>query len=289
MAQVNKTLALTLFQWNTLSYHLSDKVSFPYAKDDQLKWENRLPLIKKILEENSPDVICLEELGNYDSGFKSDILDKLTIKYDIAFGTRTHPTLGINLGILIGVNKELFSIEKYENVALEEEEGKPGGQNMIWAIILDKKSGNKFVIIVIHLKAKEKFENIRIGQVNFLMKFIENNLLRKYPIFILGDFNAEPSYTCMNNLFENKTLKAKSLFDLKKLDYSTIKLRDKLYKRIIDYIIFISKNEDNTENELIIKKPERGKPKIDENIGLPNDEFPSDHLFLKAEVDLVFY
>ena len=109
MAEVNKTLALTLFQWNTLSYHLSDKVSFPYAKDDQLKWENRLPLIKKILEENSPDVICLEELGNYDSGFKSDILDKLTIKYDIAFGTRTHPTLGINLGILIGVNKELFS------------------------------------------------------------------------------------------------------------------------------------------------------------------------------------
>ena len=72
------------------------------------------------------------------------------------------------------------------------------------------------------------------------------------------------------------------------MDYSTIKLRDKLYKRIIDYIIFISKNEDNTNNELIIKTTERAKPEIDETIGLPNENFPSDHLFLKADVDLIF-
>ena len=71
-------------------------------------------------------------------------------------------------------------MEKYENVILEDEEGKPGGQNMIWSIILDKKSGNKFIVIVAHLKAKEPNENIRIGQINHLMKFIEQNFLRKY-------------------------------------------------------------------------------------------------------------
>ena len=65
-------------------------------------------------------------------------------------------------------------------------------------------------------------------------------------------------------------------------------MRDKLYRRIIDYILFISKKENNTENELNIKKAEKGKPEIDENIGLPNDKFPSDHLFLKADVDLLF-
>ena len=284
-----KKISFSLFQWNTLSKHLSDKKSFPYAKDDNLKWENREPLIKKILEENSPDIICLEELGNYDSEFKSNILDKLTIKYDFAFGERKAPTLGINLGSVIGVNKELFTMEKYENVILEDEEGKPGGQNMIWSIILDKKSGNKFIVIVAHLKAKEPNENIRIGQINHLMKFIEQNFLRKYPIFILGDFNAEPSYTCVKNLFKNEELNAKSLLDLTKLDYSTIKLREKMYKRIIDYIIFISKEKDNINNELIIKKAERAKPEIDESIGLPNDKFPSDHLFLKADVDLIFY
>ena len=281
-------LSLTLMQWNTLSYHLSDKKAFPYAQDENLKWENRLPLIKKYLEENKPDIICLEEIGNFEQGFKSDIIDKLTIKYDIAFGQRSSTTLGINLGCLIGVNKELFTLEKYESIALEEQEGKPGGQNMVWALILDKKSGNKFIVFVVHLKAKEAFENIRIGQVEHLIKFIEKNFLGKYPIFILGDFNAEPSYTCINNLLNNEKLNVKSLFDLKKLDYTTIKLRDKMYKRIIDYILFVSKNKNNSDNELSIKYAERAKPDIDESIGLPNDKFPSDHLFLKAEVDLMF-
>ena len=281
-------LSFSLMQWNTLSYHLSDKKAFPYAQDENLKWENRLPLIKKYLEENKADIICLEEIGNFDQGFKSDIIDKLTIKYDIAFGQRSSTTLGINLGCLIGVNKELFTLEKYESIALEDEEGKPGGQNMVWALILDKKSGNKFIVFVVHLKAKEAFENIRIGQVEHLIKFIEKNFLGKYPIFILGDFNAEPSYTCINNLLNNEKLNVKSLFDLKKLDYTTIKLRDKMYKRIIDYILFVSKNKNNSDNELSIKYAERAKPDIDENIGLPNDKFPSDHLFLKAEVDLMF-
>ena len=281
-------LSFSLMQWNTLSYHLSDKKAFPYAQDENLKWENRLPLIKKYLEENKADIICLEEIGNFEQGFKSDIIDKLTIKYDIAFGQRSSTTLGINLGCLIGVDKELFTLEKYESIALEDEEGKPGGQNMVWALILDKKSGNKFIVFVVHLKAKEAFENIRIGQVEHLIKFIEKNFLGKYPIFILGDFNAEPSYTCINNLLNNEKLNVKSLFDLKKLDYTTIKLRDKMYKRIIDYILFVSKNKNNSDNELSIKYAERAKPDIDESIGLPNDKFPSDHLFLKAEVDLMF-
>ena len=283
-----KKISFSLMQWNTLSFHLSDKKAFPYAKDEDLKWENRLPLLKNYLEENKPDIICMEEIGNFDSGFKSDIIDKLTIKYDIAFGQRSAPTLNIKLGSIIGVNKEVFTMEKYESVVLEDEEGKPGGQNMIWALIVDKKSGNKFIVFVVHLKAKEPNENIRIGQVNHLIKFIENNFLRKYPIFILGDFNAEPSYTCINNLLSNENLNVKSLFDLNKLDYSTIKLREKLYKRIIDYILFVSKNKNNSDNELCIRSAERAKPELDESIGLPNDKFPSDHLFLKAEVDLKF-
>ena len=281
-------ISFSLMQWNTLSFHLADKKGFPYAKEDVLKWEYREPLIREILENNKPDIICLEEIGNYEDKFKNDIIDKLTIKYDIAFGKRFAPTLNINLGSLIGVNKDLFTMEKFENVALDDEEGKPGGQNMIWAIISSKKSGNKFIIILVHLKAKEPYENIRIGQVNHLMKFIEQNFLRKYPIFILGDFNAEPNYTCIKNLLSNTNLNAKSMFDLNKLDFSTIKLRDKLYKRIIDYMIFISKDKDNINKELNIKKTEKAKPEIDENIGLPNNKFPSDHLFLKAEVDLIF-
>ena len=73
------------------------------------------------------------------------------------------------------------------------------------------------MVIVVHLKSKAKNEDTRIGQVNHLMKYIEENHLGKYPIFILGDFNAEPTYSCIVTLLENKNICAKSLFNLKEL------------------------------------------------------------------------
>ena len=80
------------------------------------------------------------------------------------------------------------------------------------------------------------------------------------------------------------------------MDYTTIKKRDILYKRIIDYIFFVGKNKNDNnndngayENELKILSVEKANPEhIDEKIGLPNDVFPSDHLFLKAKVELTF-
>ena len=280
----NKTITINLFQWNTLNKVLADEKAFPYVEEKYRVWDYRQPLIKKIIDENKGDIICLEEIGNYDSGFKTEILEKCNIKYDLIFEERPSKIMGN----LIGVNKELFSVEKYENILLDEAEGKKSGQNIIAALINDKKTNNKFMIIVIHLKSKAKNEDTRIGQVNHLMKYIEENHLGKYPIFILGDFNAEPTYSCIVKLLENKNICAKSLFNLKELDFTTIKLRDTLYKRVIDYIFFVSKNKDNADKELKIINLEKGNPKIDEKIGLPNDVFPSDHLFIKAKVELSF-
>ena len=279
-----KSTTFTLFQWNTLNNKLSYKEAFPYVSEKYLKWEYRQPLIKKIIDENKADIICLEEIGNYDINFKSEILDKCNIKYDSIFEIKPIKIMGN----LIGVNKELFSIEKYDNVVLNDLEGNPTGQNMIAALINDKKTNNKFMVIVVHLKSKANSENIRIGQVEHLMKYIENNHLGKYPIFILGDFNAEPNYESIKKLLENKNINVKSLFDLDKLDFTTIKKRDSLYRRIIDFIFFIPKNKDNKDKEINIINVERGNPIIDEKIGLPNDIFPSDHLFLKTKIELNF-
>ena len=69
-------ISFSLMQWNTLSYHLSDKKGFPYANEEYLKWEYREPLIREILEKNRPDILCLEEIGNYENKFKNDVVDK---------------------------------------------------------------------------------------------------------------------------------------------------------------------------------------------------------------------
>jgi len=278
-----KSITFNLFQWNTLNRKLSDKKAFPYVEDKYREWDYRQPLIKKIIEENKGDIICLEEVGNFEEDFKEKIFEKISTKYDLIYG----PKPSNFMGSILAVNKELFSIEKYENITMDGINGKKSGSNTIFALINENKTNNKFMVIVVHLKSKAENENIRLAQVDHLMKCIEENYLRKYPIFIIGDFNAEPTYTCITKILENKNFGAKSLFNLKELDFTTIKLRDVLYKRVIDYILFIGKNKDENK-ELNIINTEKGKPTIDEKIGLPNDIFPSDHLFLKAKVELNF-
>lgn len=278
-----KSITFNLFQWNTLNRKLSDKKAFPYVEDKYREWDYRQPLIKKIIEENKGDIICLEEVGNFEEDFKEKIFEKISTKYNLIYG----PKPSNFMGSILAVNKELFSIEKYENITMDGIDGKKSGSNTIFALINENKTNNKFMVIVVHLKSKEENENIRLAQVDHLMKCIEENYLRKYPIFIIGDFNAEPTYTCISKILENKNFGAKSLFNLKELDFTTIKLRDVLYKRVIDYIFFIGKNKDENK-ELNIINIEKGKPTIDEKIGLPNDIFPSDHLFLKARVELNF-
>ena len=217
-------ITFNIFQWNTLNRKLADKKSFPITKEKHLQWYHRHPLIKKIIEESKTDIICLEEVGNFDLDFKEKIFEKCSIKYDLKFGLRKSKIMGI----VIGVNKDLFSIEKFENIFLNDSEGKQSGQNMISALINDKKTNNKFLIIVVHLISKVENENIRLGQINHIMRYIEEKHLRKYPIFIVGDFNAEPDYSCIGKLLENKNICVKSLFDLNKLDYTHFIIKDVL-------------------------------------------------------------
>ena len=281
----SNSIKFTLFQWNTLNRKLADKEYFPYTEDKYLQWYHRHPLIKKIIEESKSDIICLEEVGNFDLDFQKKIFDQCSIKYDLIFEFRS----GKLMGNVLAVNKELFSIEKHEVIVLKgEQEGKSSGQSAVVALIKEKKSGNNFLVIVVHLKSKEENEKTRLGQINHLMEYIEKYHLGNYPIFIIGDFNAEPTYSCIIKFLGNKNICAKSLFNLNELDFTTIKLRDKLYRRVIDYIFFIGKNKDNRDNELSVLKTEKAKPTLDEKVGLPNEAFPSDHLYLKTEVELNF-
>lgn len=282
---MENNITFTLFQWNTLCNILAHKKSFPYVEEKFLEWKYREPLLKKIINENKADVICLEEVGNFEDEFKNEILDKCEIKYDLIFERRENKIMGN----VIGVNKDLFEIEKYDKIFLEQDnEGKEKKINIISAFIKEKKTKNIFVIIATHLKAKEQFEEVRKCQMRHLMRYIEENILGKFPFFIPGDFNAEPNYESISNLMSNQKIKIKSVFDFSKIEMTTIKMRDKLYKRIIDYIFYCGKNNESTEKEIEILSKEIANTPINEKIGLPNENFPSDHLFLKAKIKLSF-
>ena len=228
-----KSITFNLFQWNTLYKNLSDKKSFPYVEDKYLKWEYRQPLIKKILEENKGDIICLQEVGNFEKDYKEEIFESFSIKYDFIWKKKP-----FSFENVLAVNKELFTIEESDHISLNGIDGKKSGRSMIYALIKDKITNNKFIVMVVHLTAKAHNEKTRICQMNHIMKYIEENHIGKYPIFIAGDFNSEPTYPSIVSFVENKNICPKSLLDLKTLDFTTIKLRDVLYRRVIDYIFF---------------------------------------------------
>ena len=70
----SNSIKFTLFQWNTLNRKLADKEYFPFTEDKYLQWYHRHPLIKKIIEESKSDIICLEEVGNFDLDFQKKYL-----------------------------------------------------------------------------------------------------------------------------------------------------------------------------------------------------------------------
>ena len=70
----------------------------------------------------------------------------------------------------------------------------------------------------------------------------------------------------------------KSVFDYKTLEFTTFKIREEVEKRIIDYIFF--------KGNILFGEECKSDIKIDENLGLPNLEFPSDHLYLKANFQI---
>ena len=70
----------------------------------------------------------------------------------------------------------------------------------------------------------------------------------------------------------------KSVFNYQQLDFTTFKIRSEVEKRIIDYIFY--------KGNIIFEEEGKSDIKIDEKKGLPNLEFPSDHLYLKAKFQI---
>ena len=118
---------------------------------------------------------------------------------------------------------------------------------------------------------KKENENIRLIQINEILQYIKDNGLNNQNIILVGDFNAEPQNESIINL---EKFGMKSVFDYNKLEYTSFQVRDGIDKKILDYIFYYG--------NLIFAEEKKSDIKIDENIGLPNEQFPSNHLYLKA-------
>ena len=140
-----------------------------------------------------------------------------------------------------------------------------------------------FAILVTYSRARDKNENIRIKQINKLFYNManDNNLknLKINKIIICGDLNTNPNSNCVKNILDNKFI---SVFDISKEsendgNYTMVidTVDEGLKKLKYDYI-FINNNIEILNKTLPINY-------LDFEKGLPNENFPSDHIYLFTE------
>ena len=264
----------SILTWNTLCTEISIKENFPKTEEKFLNWEYRKNLIKDILITEKPDIITLQEIDNYEE-FKKDILEKLKIKYKGNFYIKPDG----KMGIFLGVNPEKFMILNIYKEILpggDDEENKFSNQIFIVSEIKDLKTEQIFFLISTHLKSKIHNENIRLIQTQGIISYINEKGLFKKNIIVTGDFNVEPNYQSIVN-FQKYGMK--SAFQFNTGDYTMFMFRDNIKKRYIDYIFY--------KGNLVFGDQQKAIVDIDEKCGLPNYEFPSDHLFLKAKFKFI--
>jgi len=267
-----ETNKFTLMQWNILAKIYATNESFPNVNENYLKWEYRNKLILNILSTENPDIFCLEEVNDFEL-VKNDILNKLNNKYEIIFEIRNDNVIGN----IIALNKELFKLINYTKINLMKSENDDNPQICLIANIQYIKTNKEFFIICTHLKAKKIYENERIIQMKTIIDYLNKNNIKNF--IFCGDFNTEPNSDVIK-LISNYSEGIESCFDYDELKYTTYKIRKTNEIRIIDYIFYQKKffNKINCY---------KAKPTINEKIGLPNEIFPSDHLYLKTEFNFI--
>lgn len=270
-----------LLFWNILC----DEYSYDWktAPNIELKykiWDYRVKLFSQILsiKDNISDLYCFVEVDKQDDIYmmlNNIVGQKL---YDSVYFQRPNTPLGI----MLVYNRYKFNLIKNYRYLL----GNNVKQNFALVALLQEMfyPFNIFCLIITHLTAWDKNEQIRVNQVNNLFDNLKNdNNLKKLKIskFILcGDFNTGPESECVKIVIENGF---KSIFENEDKDNNkftmVIDTMDEGIKKLKFDYIFISDNINIIKKIMPIEYLNFEK-------GIPNENFPSDHIYLQTEFNL---
>ena len=274
--KLNNSTYKLLF-WNLLCDEYSNdpgvaqKIDLKYKK-----WNYRYKLFTQIFSDKNiiSDLYCFVEVDKkYD--IHSIINNLLGQK---SFDSIYFPRPSSPLGIMILYNKVKYRVINSYKYLL----GKYYKENIALVAIFQENFHpfNIFSVIVTHLKAWDKNEKIRIKQVNKLFYLLSNDKnfknLKINKIIICGDFNTNPNSYCIKQVLDNKF---NSVFNLnndnENYTMSIDSEKEGIKKLKFDYI-FINNNIEIV-NKLLPSEF------LDFEKGIPNEKFPSDHLYLFTE------
>ena len=279
----NNTTYKLLF-WNLLCNEYSyDWKTSPKIELKYKVWEYRSKLFTQLFSNKSiiSDLYCFVEVDKQD-----DIYIMLnTIVNQKLFETVYFPRPSTPLGIMLLYNRNKFKLIKSYKYYL----GININQNFALVAIMQENffPNNYFVILITHLIARDKNEKARIKQINKLFYNLANdNILKNLgvnKIIFCGDLNTNPDSECINLIIKNNF---KSVFDISNKEnnnYTIVidTIDEGLKKLKFDYI-FISENIEIKNKIMPINF-------LDFEKGLPNENFPSDHIYLFTEFQFCNY
>ncbi|CAH8482511.1 unnamed protein product [Heterobilharzia americana] len=211
LQEYNKNdLRIRIMQWNMLAQGFIPLDEFVYCPSKLLSLERRCKIIANEILHYNPDFICLQE-----ADIIKDIVNHLNengekIAYDYQFlPKRLSPCLFVEDnqgpdGLAVIYRNDNFELLKSEEIPLDEN----NSRQALFCHFKHKNDDNAnkgysdIYLICLHLKAKESCSEIRYQQgkklVDYLSSFINHTSSNStsvvnYPIFVCGDFNAEPT------------------------------------------------------------------------------------------------
>ncbi|KAF6777198.1 hypothetical protein AHF37_03182 [Paragonimus kellicotti] len=295
---------LRFMQWNVLAQGFIPLDEFIHCSSSLLELDRRCDQVVQEILHFRPDVICLQE-----ADFIHHLVKRLEtngLSYCFQFSPKVYSAcLGIpgNIGpdgSAIIYRSDRLELMQSRELPLDEFADRSALFCEFRLILEPVSSSSTFYVTSAHLKAKPQCFNIRLEQGRCLLKSLDQlaheKRVRCPPLFICGDFNAEPHESVIKMLLgafsqnspEWSLHSAYSEANLgEEPEFTTWKIREskRLSKRTevchtIDYILYSSKSVQLLGVWWI---PDRHLIGLH---GLPSSRFPSDHLNLVADFEL---
>jgi len=167
------------------------------AEDGTNSWNFRAPAVGYMLDDQAADLFGLQEARQDQWAYLDEGLENYK---SVGVGREDGRKEGEAMRIFYNTKK--IALLKWGTFWLSETPDEPSKgwdaackRSVTWALVKDKKSGNKFYFVDTHIdhrgkEAQEKGLQLLVDK----MKEINDE---DFPIVILGDFNVEPDNTCL--------------------------------------------------------------------------------------------
>lgn len=293
----SKKRTIRVMQWNTLADGLAQHGDFLRVSGQHLEWKARGPRILKTVTEANADVVCLQEVNRYEDWFLPHMQE---MGYDGRFCAKPASPCE-RYGYPVDGCALFYRTEYFEQLSpmrcicyAQLVKGSSQRQVLQVAHLKDKRVEKELFVVSTHLKAKAnpESESLRREQVREMLKLLSKSIENRRQtleaggtvsaepaVIVCGDFNDVPQSSVVRAMLSHP-LGFQSAYPLDK-GFTTWKFRTEGQKKAtIDYIWYAEGREIGLESTDGLASAER----IGEN-GLPNEEYPSDHLALVADFE----